>query len=324
MAGDAVSERVAKIAAGDLVAAAALMRALDDELPGAREALRALYAHGGRAFIVGVTGAPGVGKSTLVAALVTAARARGERAAVVAVDPSSPFSGGALLGDRVRMQRHATDPGVFIRSLATRGQHGGLSRSTAAAAAVLDAAGFPLVFIETVGAGQAELDVADAADAVIVVTAPGLGDEIQALKAGLLEIADVLVVNKADRDGADRAEADLTTMLSLAAHPSRPGEPPRQPPALVRAAAATGQGIADVVAALDALRAAPAAERDARRRRQLVRQITAIAGETARDAVRAAIGNEGAPGPFASTIDAVASRALDPWTAAATLAAAAR
>ena len=324
MASDAISERVAKIAAGDLVAAAGLMRALDDELPGAREALRALYPHGGRAFIVGVTGAPGVGKSTLVDALVTAARARGERAAVVAVDPSSPFSGGALLGDRVRMQRHATDPGVFIRSLATRGQHGGLSRSTAAAAAVLDAAGFPLVFIETVGAGQAELDVADAADAVVVVTAPGLGDEIQALKAGLLEIADVLVVNKADRDGADRAEADLTTMLALAAHPSRPGEPPRHPPALVRAAAATGQGIADVVAALDALRAAPVAEREARRRRQLVRQITAIAGESARDAVRAAIGNDGAPGPFASTIDAVVSRAMDPWTAAVTLAAAAR
>ena len=317
-------ERVAKIVAGDLVAAGALMRALDDELPGAREALRALYPHGGRAFIVGVTGAPGVGKSTLVDTLVSAARARGERVAVVAVDPSSPFSGGALLGDRVRMQRHATDVGVFIRSLATRGQHGGLSRSTSAAVVVLDAAGFPLVFIETVGAGQAEIDVADAADAVIVVTAPGLGDEIQALKAGLLEIADVLVVNKSDRDGADRAEADLTTMLSLAAHPSRPGEPPRRPPALVRTAATAGQGTADVVAALDALRAAPAAERDARRRRQLVRQITAIAGETARDAVRAAIGSDGAPGPFASTIDAVAARAIDPWSAAATLAAAAR
>ena len=184
----------------------ALMRALDDDLPGAREALRAIYPHGGRAFVVGVTGAPGVGKSTLVDALVGAARARGERVAVVAVDPSSPFSGGALLGDRVRMQRHATDDGVFIRSLATRGQQGGLSRSTTAAVAVLDAAGFPLVFVETVGAGQAEIDVADAADAVIVVTAPGLGDEVQALKAGLLEIADVLVVNKGDRDGADRAD----------------------------------------------------------------------------------------------------------------------
>ena len=162
-----------------------------------------------RAFIVGVTGAPGVGKSTLVDALVAAARARGERVAVVAVDPSSPFSGGALLGDRVRMQRHATDEGVFIRSLATRGQQGGLSRSTTAAVAVLDAAGFPLVFVETVGAGQAEIDVADAADAVVVVTAPGLGDEVQALKAGLLEIADVLVVNKGDRDGADRAHGAI-------------------------------------------------------------------------------------------------------------------
>ena len=190
---------------------------------------------------------------------------------------------------------------------------------------MLDAAGFPLVFIETVGAGQAEIDVADAADAVVVVTAPGLGDEIQALKAGLLEIADVLVVNKADRDGADRAEADLTTMLALAAHPSRPGEPPRRRArAGPRVGRGDGQGIADVVAALDALRAAPVAERDARRRRQLVRQITAIVGEQARDAVRAAIGNDGAPGPFASTIDAVVARALDPWSAAATLAAAAR
>ena len=144
-----------KVVAGDLVAAAALMRALDDDLPGARAALRAIYPRGGHAFIVGVTGAPGVGKSTLVDALVAAARARRERVAVVAVDPSSPFSGGALLGDRVRMQRHATDEGVFIRSLATRGQQGGLSRSTTATVAVLDAAGFPLVFVETVGAGQA-------------------------------------------------------------------------------------------------------------------------------------------------------------------------
>ena len=192
----------------------ALMRALDDELPGAREALRAIYPHGGRAFVVGVTGAPGVGKSTLVDGAGRRATARAASgSAVVAVDPSSPFSGGALLGDRVRMQRHATDAGVFIRSLATRGQQGGLSRSTAATVAVLDAAGFPVIFVETVGVGQAEVDVADAADAVVVVTAPGLGDEVQALKAGLLEIADVLVVNKADREGADRALADLTTML---------------------------------------------------------------------------------------------------------------
>lgn len=308
-----------RIVAGDLVAAAALMRALDDDLPGARAALRAIYPHGGHAFIVGVTGAPGVGKSTLVDALVGAARARSERVAVVAVDPSSPFSGGALLGDRVRMQRHATDEGVFIRSLATRGQQGGLSRSTTATVAVLDAAGFPLVFVETVGAGQAEIDVADAADAVVVVTAPGLGDEVQALKAGLLEIADVLVVNKGDRDGADRAMGDLTTMLALAARPSRPGEPPRAAPALIRASATGGTGVADVMAAIDALRAAPAAERAARRRRQAVRQITALVGEQARAAASAAIGTEGAPGPLASTVEDVAARKLDPWSAAEAL-----
>jgi LAO/AO transport system kinase len=239
--------------------------------------------------------------------------------AVVAVDPSSPFSGGALLGDRVRMQRHALDEGVFIRSLATRGQQGGLSRSTTAAVAVLDAAGFPLIIIETVGAGQAEIDVADAADAVVVVTAPGLGDEVQALKAGLLEIADILIVNKGDRDGADRALADLTTMLALAAHPSRPGEPSRAAPALLRTAAATGAGVPDVMAALDALRGAPPAARAARRRRQAVRQITALVGEQARDAARAALGTEGAPGPLVATVDEVTARKLDPWSAAEAL-----
>jgi len=298
---------VDRVLAGDLRAAAALMRALDDELPGAHEALRAIYPHGGRAFVVGITGSPGVGKSTLVDALITFYRARGERVAVVAIDPSSPFSGGALLGDRVRMQRHATDDGVFIRSLATRGQQGGLSRSTSAAVAVLDTAGFPVIFVETVGAGQAEVDVADAADAVMVVTAPGLGDEVQALKAGLLEIADVLIVNKSDRQGADRALADLTNMLALGA---------RAAPALLRTVASSGQGMPEVVAALQRLRGRPIAERDARRRRQAARQVLAIAGERARDRTRAAIGDENAPGPLAAIIQDVAARTLDPWSAA--------
>ncbi len=304
-----VERLVERVLAGDLRAAAALMRAFDDELPGAREAMRALYPHGGRAFVVGVTGSPGVGKSTLVSALVGAYRARGERVAVVAVDPSSPFSGGALLGDRVRMSRHATDDGVFIRSLATRGHHGGLSRATSASVAVLDAAGFPVIFLETVGAGQAELDVADAADAVVVVTAPGLGDEVQALKAGLLEIADLLVVNKGDRDGADRTLADLGAMLALGAR--------AVPPLLKTVAAAEAtpaSGIGELVVALELLRSAPLAERRARRRRQAARQIVAIAGERARARAEAALAGDAAPlGP---TVDAVASRTLDPWSAA--------
>jgi LAO/AO transport system kinase len=309
---------VERLLAGDLRAAAALMRALDDELPGAREAFAALYPHGGRAFVVGVTGSPGVGKSTLVSALVAAYRARGEPVAVVAVDPSSPFSGGALLGDRVRMNRHATDDGVFIRSLATRGHHGGLSRATSATVAVLDAAGFPVIFVETVGAGQSEVEVADAADAVVVVTAPGLGDEVQALKAGLLEIADLLVVNKGDREGADRALADLTAMLALASRPVPP---------LVKTVASTEAGVGELVSALQLLRARPAAERAARRRRQAARQIVAIAGERARARAEAAIGRDGEVGrkedgrqeegaSLASTVDAVAARTLDPWSAA--------
>jgi LAO/AO transport system kinase len=298
---------VDRICAGDLRAAARLMRALDDDLPGARAALRAIYPRGGQAFLFGVTGSPGVGKSTLVSALVTAVRARGERVAVVAVDPSSPFSGGALLGDRVRMQRHVLDDGVFIRSLATRGQQGGLSRSTAAAVAVLDAAGFPVIFVETVGAGQAELDVADATDAVVVVTAPGLGDDVQALKVGLLEIADLLVVNKGDREGADRAIADLTAMLALGARPV--------PPILKTTATMEG-GIEDLVTALQALRQRPAAERAARRQRQAARQVAAVAADTLRARVQEALSAASGGDPVSEAIKSVAERTLDPWSAA--------
>jgi LAO/AO transport system kinase len=307
------------VRAGDLRAAARLMRDLDDGMPVARAALAALYGHTGGAFVVGVTGAPGVGKSTLVDALVAAYRTAGAKVGVVAVDPSSPFSGGALLGDRVRMQRHATDEGVFIRSLATRGQLGGLSRSTTAAVAVLDAAGFPVIFVETVGVGQAEIDVARMADAVVVVTAPGLGDGVQALKAGLFEIADVLVVNKGDREGADLTLRDLTTMLQIAERPAWPGEAPRAAPSLVRTVAATGEGTAELVAALESARGAPAPDRTRRRRRQAAEQVLAIVSEITQDASRAAIGGDENPGPFAPTIDAVASRKLDPWAAAESL-----
>jgi LAO/AO transport system kinase len=323
-AAGAPAERAKAIIGGDLRAAARLMRDLDDGVAGARQALAALYGSTGGAFVVGVTGAPGVGKSTLVDQLIAVSRASGERVGVVAVDPSSPFSGGALLGDRVRMQRHATDDGVFIRSLATRGQLGGLSRSTAAAVAVLDAAGFPLVLVETVGVGQAEVDVARMADAVVVVTAPGLGDGVQALKAGLLEIADVLVVNKGDREGAETALRDLTTMLQIAEPHAWPGEAPRSVPTLVRTVASTGEGTAELVRALEVSRAAPPAERARRRRRQAAAQVLAIVSEITQDTTAAAIGGDENPGPFAPTIDAVAARTLDPWSAAERLVASGR
>lgn len=310
-----------RVRAGDLRAAARLMRDLDDGVPAARAELAALYPHTGGAFVVGITGSPGVGKSTLVDALVTRYRAAGARVGVVAVDPSSPFSGGALLGDRVRMQRHATDDGVFIRSLATRGQLGGLSRSTTAAVAVLDAVGFGVILVETVGVGQAEIDVTGAADAVVVVTAPGLGDGVQALKAGLLEIADVLVVNKGDREGADLTLRDLTTMLEIAERPAWPGEAARPKPPLVRAVAATGEGVDALVAALEAARGAAPQARARRRKRQAQSQVLAIVSELARDAARDAIGDDDHPGPAASTIEAVAARTLDPWSAAERLAA---
>ncbi|MBM4284589.1 MAG: methylmalonyl Co-A mutase-associated GTPase MeaB [Deltaproteobacteria bacterium] len=210
-----VQQVVDRILAGDVRAAARLMRDLDDGVPGAREVLKGLYPNSGRAHLIGVTGSPGVGKSTLTDRLIQRLRADGRTVGVVAVDPTSPFSGGAILGDRIRMQRHATDPGVFIRSLATRGHFGGLTASTRAVLTVLDAMGKDVLLAETVGVGQDEVEIAATADTTIVVTVPGLGDDIQALKAGLLEVADLLVVNKADREGADRTRQDLLMMLDM-------------------------------------------------------------------------------------------------------------
>src|SRR6476661_3715424 len=237
---------------GDVRTGARLMRDLDDRRPEAIEALKALFPHTGKAYLVGVTGNPGAGKSTVVDALIAQYRAAGEKVGVVCVDPTSPFSGGAILGDRIRMQRHALDPGVFIRSLATRGHLGGLSRSTFDIAHVLDAMGYGRILIETVGVGQDEVEVMKAAHTTVVVTVPGLGDDIQAIKSGLLEVADVLVVNKADREGADRTERDLMHMLDL-----RSGE--RKDVTIVRTIAtrgtAEGSGIRELAEAIEAHRA---------------------------------------------------------------------
>jgi LAO/AO transport system kinase len=212
---ESTQEIVARILAGEVRAAARLMRDLDDGVPGARQVLKNLYPQSGRGHIVGITGSPGVGKSTLTDRLIQHLRAQDQTVGVVAVDPTSPFSGGAILGDRIRMQRHATDDGVFIRSLATRGHFGGLTASARAVLTVLDAMGKDYLLVETVGVGQDEVEIAATAYTTLVVTVPGLGDDIQALKAGLLEVADILVVNKADREGAERTQQDLLTMLDL-------------------------------------------------------------------------------------------------------------
>jgi len=209
------SELVARIFSGDTRAAARACRAVDDRVEGHRALMKELYPLTGNAWIIGVTGTPGAGKSTLTDQLIGSFRAEGRRVGVVAVDPTSPFSGGAILGDRIRMQRHFEDPDVFIRSVATRGALGGLSRSTSDISRILDAWGARLVLVETVGVGQDELEVTRMADTTLVVMAPGLGDDVQAIKAGILECADVFAVNKADRDGADATVRDLEVMLAL-------------------------------------------------------------------------------------------------------------
>jgi LAO/AO transport system kinase len=204
-----------KILAGDLRSVARLIRHIDDGLPEARALLKELYPHTGRAYVIGVTGSPGVGKSTLVDRMIQNLRGRGKTVGVLAVDPTSPFSGGAILGDRIRMQRHSTDEGVFIRSLATRGHFGGLTASTRGAIAVLDAMGKDYILVETVGVGQDEIEIVRAAHTTLIVVIPGMGDDIQAIKAGILEAGDVFVINKAERDGVQKTRQELMMMIDM-------------------------------------------------------------------------------------------------------------
>ncbi len=238
--------------AGDRRALARLISLVEDDGPPVRTALAALYPYTGRAHIIGVTGAPGTGKSTLVNELAKAFRARSRTVGIVAVDPTSPFTGGAILGDRVRMRDLAGDPGVFIRSMATRGSLGGLARATGDVVKVLDAAGFEVVLVETVGVGQAEVDIARTAHTTVVVEAPGLGDEVQALKAGLLEIADVLVVNKADRPGAAQTARALEITLELGRNNQAANG--WRPP-ILKTVALDGTGVGEVLEAVAAHRA---------------------------------------------------------------------
>jgi LAO/AO transport system kinase len=257
-----VSELVEQARAGRQRAVGRLISLVEDESPLLREVMAALAPYVGRAHVVGVTGAPGVGKSTFTNALVTALRHGGKRVAVLAVDPSSPFSGGALLGDRIRMTDHATDAGVFIRSMASRGHLGGLAWSTPQALRVLDAAGFDVILVETVGVGQSEVEIAGAADTSVVLLAPGMGDGIQAAKAGILEIGDLYVVNKADRDGATTVRRELRTMLALAERPDGGWRPP-----VLLTSAQSGEGVEEVVAQLEEHRAQASATGSLRARR---------------------------------------------------------
>ncbi|WP_157892220.1 MULTISPECIES: methylmalonyl Co-A mutase-associated GTPase MeaB [Frankia] len=291
---------------GDRRALARLLSAVENTPRRWPEIGAALVGHVGGAQTVGLTGAPGVGKSTTVTALVRAYRRAGRRVGVLAVDPSSPYSGGALLGDRVRMSEHAGDPGVFIRSLASRGRLGGLAAATAQALRVLDAAGFDVILVETVGVGQAEIDIAALADTTCVLLAPDAGDDVQAVKAGLLEVADVLVVNKADRPGAARTAADLTAMTRM-----RVGA--RQP-VVVRVAATLGEGVDELVTCIAAHRRDLAAtgELDRRRLARAADEIRGLALTALRDRLAAPPHDE----RLAELAHHVLAGAADPWSAA--------
>jgi LAO/AO transport system kinase len=314
--GEAVRQLIERAQSADARALARLVSLVENGSGELRPIMKALAPLTGRARVIGLTGAPGVGKSTVTSALVSVYRERGLRVGVLAVDPTSPFTGGALLGDRVRMQDHATDPDVFIRSMASRGHLGGLARATPQALRVLDGAGFEVLLVETVGVGQAEVEVAALADTTLVIVAPGMGDAIQAAKAGILEIADVFGVNKADKPGAQETVRDLRTMIGMA----RRGEGDWKPP-IVTTVAVKGEGIGELAGKVDAhwswLDAT--GEGGARRRARAREEISAIAIAELRRRVAAL------PGEW--RLDALASKVadgeLDPFTAADELVAAA-
>ena len=303
----APAELIAATRQGDRAALARLLSLVERGGEPARAVGRVLHGSAGDAYTVGITGAPGAGKSTLTSALIDLLRRRGERVAVLAIDPSSPFTGGAILGDRVRMGVHTLDDGVFIRSMATRGHLGGLAVAAPEAVRVLTAAGYPWVVLETVGVGQVEVDVVSQADTTVVVVNPGWGDTVQANKAGLMEIADVFVVNKADRPGAAETARDLDRMLDMVAADGW------RPP-VVAATATAGEGVADVWRAVAAHREHQVAtgELDARRRRRAAEEVTRLVAARLLEQARSVTA-----GPRAGELaDAVVAGDIDPWTAA--------
>ena len=296
------------VLSGDPRAVARAISMVEDGDAGLEELSAGVFPHTGRASTIGLTGSPGVGKSTLAGELVRVARERGMSVAVLAIDPTSPFTGGALLGDRLRMQAHATDPDVFIRSMATRGHLGGMALAAPEAVRILDASGRDLVIVETVGVGQAEVEVAAATDTTLVVVAPGWGDHVQVAKAGILEIADVFVVNKADRDGAEASVRDLQQMIRM-------GSEQAWAPPVVMTSAVEGEGISELWEAVDAhrqhLEETGALERG--RRARLLREVESLTAERLRGAIRELLDAD------VSLVDDLAERRIDPYRAAAIL-----
>ena len=296
--------------AGSPRAVARLISLVEDGHPALREVMAALAPHAGQAHIIGITGSPGVGKSTSTNALVGAFRKQGKRIGILAVDPSSPFSGGALLGDRVRMQDHALDPDVYIRSMASRGHLGGLSWTTPQALRVLDAAGCEVILVETVGVGQSEVEVAGLADTTIVLLAPGMGDGIQAAKAGILEIGDLFVVNKADRDGADATVRDIRHMISLGDRT----EPGLWRPPVIKTVAQQGQGVDEVIEAIEKHRSWMAESGTLRERR--IRRAGDEIESIALQALRAKMGDLRHGNGVDELAAAVVDGTTDPYAAA--------
>ena len=309
MSASQLADLVAQARDGDPRAVARLITLVESNDPVLPELAAALAPHTGAAQVIGLTGSPGVGKSTVTSGLVRALRDAGRRVGVLAVDPSSPFSGGAILGDRVRMQDHATDPGVYIRSMSSRGHLGGLAAATPQAVRVLDGAGCDVVLVETVGVGQAEVEVATLADTTLVLLAPGMGDAIQAVKAGILEIADIFVVNKADRDGADAAYRDIQGMIGLGERAPGQWRPP-----VIKAVAARAEGIEEIVAAIDKHRQWLRTHDELQRRREqrAAAEIEAIVLEALRERIEAL--DHGAS--LSDQAAAVAAGQQDPYTAA--------